>query len=415
MTTPAPERKRPRIAIFSRYNLADQYDLAAEFQDMIKLLSGRADVLHLSLRGPRQDVPVPHGVTVEELSLCINRESPRDILFKSFLIYPWIFAAAFRLRRFKAEGIFLSEILPLVGLLLKWLTGARVSTAYGDWHLHNLIGRKKWSGPVLRLAEALDRFEVRRLDGFFCRAAAAGERLRRWGVPPDRIRVVRDAPDPQAFYPRDQQALRRKCGFGEDDIVLLYHGMMHQGKGLDELLRWTAELHRENPRVGLILVGGGPEEAPLRQLAARLDLGKRAVFTGWLRTIKEVGDYCNAADICIAMRTAAEANDRVVPGALLHSMACRKVVIGPRLSGIAEILREGENGYMFTPDDGEDFKRLLRELAAGRDRWAAVAERAYRDIEEKYSVRAAATQYAAALEHFAAGGNGGLHPEGGSA
>lgn len=390
-----------RIAIFSRYCLADQYDLAAEFEGMLKQLAARCSVLHLSFRGPGRHVDPPANVQVEELNISINREKPRDILLKSILIYFWLPAAALRLRRFKPDVIFLSEILPLVGLFLHWMTGARVATAYGDWHLHNMIGRKRWSGPVLRLAEALDRFEVRRLTGFFCRAAAAGERVKRWGARPEQVRVVRDAPDPEAFFPRDGSDLRRQCGFAPDDVVLLYHGVMHSGKGLDKLIRWSNDLYAENPKLGLLLVGGGPEQQALREFVASLPMAPRIKFSGWLKTVREVGDYCCAADICIAMRTAAEANDRVVPGALLHSMACRKVVIGPRLSGIAEILREGDNGFMFTPDDGDDFKRLIRQLISRRDMWEQVAARAWQDVQEKYSVEAAARQYAGALEHFA--------------
>jgi glycosyltransferase involved in cell wall biosynthesis len=390
-----------RIAIFSRYNLADQYDLAAEFQGMLTILAARHPVLHLSLSGPQRDIPVPPNVTVEEIPLHIDRQSPGGVLLKTMLMYLYLPSVVRHLRRFKPGLIFISEMLPLYGLFLKVFCRTRVAVPHGDLHFHNMLGRKLWSRPILKMALAFDRSEARRIDGFFCRATGAGERLVSWGVRPELVRVVRDAPDPEAFYPRDQHELRKQCGFAEDDVVLLYHGVMHQGKGLDKLLRWTADLYKENPKVGIILVGGGPEEGALRSLAADLGLGERAVFTGWLKTVKEVGDYCNAADICIAMRTADEANERIVPGALLHSMACRKVVVGPALSGIGEIITHGENGYLFKPDDGEDFKRLIRELIEHREQWGDVSERAYRDIMDNYSVQAAAEGYAAALEHFA--------------
>jgi len=400
----AAGERRLRIAIFSRYALVEQYALAAEFRPMLEQLARRAEVLHLSLgaRGAAPGgAPAPDGVRVQELPLAVDRGAQGDVLRKSLLLYALLPAAARRLRAFRPDVVFVSEILPLCALFFRWVCRTRAATAYGDWHVHNLLGRKRWARGLLRAAEALDRFEARRLTGFLCRAAAAGERLRRWGVPSEFIRVVRDAPDLAAFRPSDQRALRRRCGFAEDDVVLLYHGVMHQGKGLDRLLRWTAELRRENPRLGIILVGGGPEQEALRRLAAELQLGERAVFTGWLPTLAEVGAYCNAADICVAMRTGDEANDRVVPGALLHSMACGKVVIGPRLSGIAEIVRDGENGFLFAADDGEDFQRLVRRLAAERERWAAVGQAALRDIRERFSVETAAQQYAAALEHFA--------------
>ena len=84
-------------------------------------------------------------------------------------------------------------------------------------------------------------------------------------------------------------------------------------------------------------------------------------------------------------------------------MACRKVVIGPRLSGIAEILRDGENGFMFTADDGEDFKRLIRELIRNRGRLDTQSASGRTGTSlRSIPLQAAAKQYAEALEHFAA-------------
>jgi glycosyltransferase involved in cell wall biosynthesis len=400
--TPAqPDKTRPRIAIISRYNVADQYIVTAEFKGMLNHLAAKADVLFLSMKGQAQTSDIPPGVTLAAIPMSYDRAVPRDILIKGVLLYFLLPISALRLRKFKPNLIFVVDNMHFYGLLLKWLCRTRVGTMYGDWTFHNMFGRKKWSKPFLAMVEAMDRFEMRRLTGFFCRAESAGEHLVSWGIEPNRIRTVRDAPDPVAFSPRDQTELRRRCGFTKEDIVLLYHGVMHQGKGLDKLLQWTSALIKENPKIGIILVGGGPEQDALRALAAELGLGKRALFTGWLKSINDVGDYCNAADICIAMRTADESNDRIVPGALLHSMACRKIVIGPRLRGIGEILTHGINGYMFTADDGEDFKRLIRELIRNRDQWEAVRENAYQEIMDNYSVEAASLRYAQALEHFA--------------
>ncbi len=393
---------RIKVAIVSRYCLKEQQALAAEFGPMLEVLAQENDVLHLSLSGRREGVlSVPDKVIIKELALSIDRKRPSDIAIKSLLMYFWLPRIACVLNQFKPDVIFLSEILPLMGILLKWLTRARVATAYGDWHLHNIFGRRKGSKAFLRMMESADRFEVRRLDGFFCRAEAAGSRVQSWGAPPAAVRVVRDAPDPQSFFPRDETSLRAQCGFTPDDIILVYHGVMHPGKGIDLLIRWTSELYEEDPRYGLVLVGGGPAQSTLRALASSLPIGPRTVFPGWLPTVREVGAYCCAGDINVAMRTAAEANDRVVPGALLHSMACRKVTIAPRLSGTSEIIRHGENGFLFTADSGDDFKTLVKWLANNRPRWDAVADNAYSDIETNFSVRAAAHSYADALTHFA--------------
>lgn len=392
---------RKRIAIFSRYQLGEQFDLAAEFRPMLELLCREHTVVHVSFRNDRPPASIPADLILEEIPLRVDRNRPRDVIIKSLLMYALLPLAAWKIRRHKVDMIFVSEILPLVGLFLKWTCRCHVGTAYGDWHVHNFLGRKWWIKPFLALAEFLERFEARRLEGMFCRATAARDRLAAWGVHPSNIRVVFDAPDLAAFFPQDQRELRASCGFTDDDIVLLYHGVMHQGKGLDALVRWTAELHRENPAIGLILVGSGPELPHLRELAASCGIADRVHFTGWLKTIHEVGHYCNAADICIAMRTGAESNVHIIPGALLHSMACRKVVLGPDLAGIREVIRHGENGYVFTADNQASFCALIRDLAAHRNDWPRVAANAEADIHARFSVAGAARQYADAILHFA--------------
>lgn len=392
---------RQRICIFSRYQISEQFDLAAEFRPMIEQLGEEHEVMHISFRNTRLPDSLPKTLQLAEIPLTVNRRHPRDIIFKSLLMYLMLPIAAWKIRRFKPDLIFVSEILPLCALFFTWTGSAHVATAYGDWHVHNFLGKRRWIAPFLRAAEWLEKLEARHLDGLFCRAAAAGERLQSWGVPASSIRVVFDAPDLSAFYPQDQRELRAECGFLPTDVVLLYHGVMHQGKGLDLLIRATAELHRRHPSIGLILVGSGPELDPLKRLARELGVEKRVLFTGWLDTIGEVGKYCNAADISIAMRTGAESNAHIIPGALLHSMACRKVVIGPDLPGIAEVIQPGENGHMFKADDQDSFMRLIEQLIANRDDWARVAANAEATIHQRFSVNSAASQYADALVHFA--------------
>lgn len=400
MSTPSSSA-RPRVAIYSMFPLADQFDLAAEYHDMLVHLSQTCDVMHLSMGGPRPTPPLPPSIRVELYRLSVDRRDRSDISRKAILQYVHAPAIARRLKAFNPDLIFLPDIIPLFPALLKFFSGCRTATAYGDWHIHNKLEKKWWAPPVIALANWLDRREIDYVDCFTFRARTALEKVRARGVSEDRLRMFHDAPDRTAFSPRDMRALRARIGFKPDDVVLLYHGVMHQGKGIDLLIQWTAELLPEMPHLGLILVGAGPESEALQRQAQALGIGSRVHFTGWLETTREVGDYCNAADICIAMRTGAESNVHIIPGALLHSMACRKVVIGPDLPGIAEVIRHGENGYMFKADDGPSFKALIRSLAANRGDWERVALEAEREVERSYSVAATARQFAEALEHFA--------------
>lgn len=391
-----------RLAILSRYALADQYDLAAEFPETLRILGQQHEVLHLSLRGPQPVPPAPPGVRIEEIPLTIRRDDQGDKTLKSLLMYllfPWI---CWRLRRHRPDGIFLTEVLPLYGLALKWCTRARIAVPCGDRHVYNLLGKRGWTKPLVAVAEGLERLETSRMDGIFTRGTTILRRITGHGFPMERVRIVRDVPDERVFSARDESALRARCGFTPDDIVIHYHGVMHKGKGLDMLIRWVAELRSEEPRLALLMVGAGPEEKPLRELAARCGLGERAHFTGWLNDLKGVGDYCNASDICVPMRTGDEDNVDMIPGALIHSLACGKIVLIPGLPGMQEMVTDGVNGFVFRPDDGDDFKRVLRRVIASRSDWPRIQQAALRYTREHFSVASAGRAYADAIAFFAA-------------
>ncbi len=392
---------KKRIAIYSMFCLADQFDLAAEFRQMLLNLASRCEVMHLSMGSSRTSPPMPDNIQVQQYGLKVDRNSRRDIAIKALLQYLYLPVIARRLRKFEPDVIYLPDIIPMFPALVKLLTGCKVAMSYGDWHIHNKFGRKWWARPLIWLTEKAERIEVWYVDFFTFRAHAASHKIGEWGVSEDRRRVFFDSPDMVAFNRRNMPELRTQCGFTSNDVVLLYHGVMHQGKGIDQLIRWTANLYHEGLPVGLILVGAGPESDALQQLANHIGFAERTHFTGWLRTTLEVGDYCNAADICVAMRTGADSNVHIIPGALLHSMACGKVVIGPDLPGLREIIRPGENGYLFEADNGDDFCKLIRLLASRRNDWKSVADQAYQDVMENFTIEATAAKYAAALEHFA--------------
>ena len=58
---------------------------------------------------------------------------------------------------------------------------------------------------------------------------------------------------------------------------MLYAGRLSKEKGVELLADAFLEAHRRDPRLHLVLAGGGPEEGLLRER-----LGERATFLGWL-------------------------------------------------------------------------------------------------------------------------------------
>ncbi|KUM69436.1 glycosyltransferase [Streptomyces curacoi] len=104
-------------------------------------------------------------------------------------------------------------------------------------------------------------------------------RLRRWGVPGQRIRVIPNGIDAPRFRFDEARRTRARAFFGlpQDAYVVGGVGRLAPGKRFGLLVRALAELPGD---VRLLLVGGGPEEAALRRTARALGVADRVVLTG---------------------------------------------------------------------------------------------------------------------------------------
>ena len=137
--------------------------------------------------------------------------------------------------------------------------------------------------------------------------------------------------------------------------VVAFVGRFVGLKNIPTLLRAFEPLR---DRAQLVLIGDGPERAALETL------DPYAHFTGFLSGDDLLAWY-NLIDILVLPSTQ-EAYGAVTGEAL---MAGVKVVVS-RKAGSADLVREGENGYLFDPKDEKGLSaclvKLLDELAPGR-------------------------------------------------
>ena len=142
--------------------------------------------------------------------------------------------------------------------------------------------------PLSGLQRASRALLVPLADGAAANSKPAAERFRQLGFAPDRVHLALHSTNVEPFL---------AAGDGRDygrpgELRVVATGRLIASKGLDRLLRAFALAVAQRPGITLRLVGSGPAEAELRQLAD--ELGVRVTFDGFVDQYALPGVYAAA-------------------------------------------------------------------------------------------------------------------------
>ena len=142
--------------------------------------------------------------------------------------------------------------------------------------------------------------------------------------------------------------------------------------------------------------GGGPELERAKALARELELGDAAAFVG-PKSHDELKLMYNAADVlAVPSVVARDGETEGMPTVILEAFAAACPVVGSRVAGIPEFVRDGETGFLAdAADSGDLAAKIVESLHAGRDRFAssclaAAAGRDFKKIAQLYAEAAEA-------------------------
>ncbi len=217
--------------------------------------------------------------------------------------------------------------------------------------------------PSYRIPRALIRHAVAQADAMIAVSAALKHALVALGAPADRVEVLRNGVDTARFRPPDRAAARRALGLARPTLLSVGH--LIPRKGHDRAIGALALL----PEFDLLIVGEGPERAPLEAVAAAAGVAGRVRFLG-ARPHDSLPAIYGAVD-ALVLASSREGWANV----LLEAMACGTPVVASPIPGNPEVVQRPEAGVIAPENSAAGIAAGVRALFAGAPDRAAT--RAY--------------------------------------
>jgi len=255
------------------------------------------------------------------------------------------------------------------------------------------------SGFLFRALQLLERWTYRTSDVVIATNESYRKTaIERGGCDPDRVFVVRSAPDVREFRPEPPDESLRA---GQSHLVC-YLGTMAPQDGVDYLIRSAHHVVHVRGRSDLrfVLIGGGDSIEDLQALVVELDLQGVVSFTGRIPDA-ELRRWLSTADVCVAPDPVNPLNNVSTMNKILEYMAMAKPIVS---FGLIETQRSAGEAALYARDnDCGDFGDRLIELLDDEPRRARMGRIGRERLIERLSWQQSAAVLIRAYDALATG------------
>ena len=169
---------------------------------------------------------------------------------------------------------------------------------------------------------------------------------------------------------------------------ILYVGALEPKKGVGHLLD---ALVLAGPRLGdwrCELIGHGPDAEALRARAASLGLDSRVGFLG-AQPFEAVAQAYRTASVCVAPSVIGpDGRQEGIPNVMIEALAYQRPAITTAISGIPELIRDGDTGLLVQPGDAPALAAALLRVHADPQAALAMAKRGRAHVVAEFDLAA---------------------------
>ena len=170
-------------------------------------------------------------------------------------------------------------------------------------------------------------------------------------------------------------------------LVILSVGRAVPKKGYADLLRALARLAKDLPW-HFRHIGGGPELPILKQLAEELGLAERITWQGALPQDQVLAAYRDADLFVLASRITADGDRDGLPNVLMEAQSQALAVVASDISGVPELVRPGETGWLVPSADPAALAEAIEMLLRDPARRQALAQAGFARVHRDFTMQA---------------------------
>ena len=219
-----------------------------------------------------------------------------------------------------------------------WTKDFRLDNPLLQWaHIRSMRMLDKWTNATIAVSKAVADFLV-----------SAGI------TKPDKVKVIYNGIDIVSDKEDERCNLADKLGLCKKDVVIGTIGSLNIQKDTGALLKAMPHILKRLPNAKLVIVGAGPLQKWLQNLAKKLKIDRSVIFTG---VISKVGPVLQTFSVFVLC-----SRSEAFGISILEAMKAHIPVIATRVGGIPEIITNNRNGILVDPADHKKLAAAIMKL-----------------------------------------------------
>jgi N-acetyl-alpha-D-glucosaminyl L-malate synthase BshA len=198
------------------------------------------------------------------------------------------------------------------------------------------------------------------------------------------IRVIHNFIDSEKCLEHDDGPCKRSVYAPGGEKILMHASNFRPVKRVGDVVRIFARVRQEMP-CKLLLVGEGPERLFVQQLVKELKLQDDVRFLGQVDSIENV---LKCADVFLL-----PSEQESFGLAALEALACGVPVVGATTGGLPEVVRHGENGYLYPVGEIRDMALAVIDILSDGQRYQRFSETARKQAIKNFDLKVILPQW----------------------